>query len=99
MYKKENETFIEKYGIPLRELMTSILEKKFESKLISEAQYERVERTLKSIFKSPIVDKDIEDIICEEIQRFVNEYKHLSDSSIKKNVHIKMNTLYSYLWA
>ena len=45
MISKESEAYIEEKGITLKEIMINILEKKYEYNLISEAQYERVERT------------------------------------------------------
>lgn len=51
MYQKENPLYIEKHGITLKDLMTSIVDKKFETDTISEAQYERVQRTQKNKVK------------------------------------------------
>ena len=42
MYQNQNETYIEKHGITLKDLMTTILDNKYNSNMISEAQYERV---------------------------------------------------------
>ena len=95
MYQNQNETYIEKHGITLKDLMTTILDNKYNSNMISEAQYERVQRTQKGIFKSDLVNKDIEDIKPEELQNFVNEYKDLSDSSIKK-IFEQLNQAYRY---
>ena len=95
MYQNQNETYIEKHGITLKDLMTTILDNKYNSNMISEAQYERIQRTQKGIFKSDIVNKDIEDIKPEELQNFVNEYKDLSDSSIKK-IFEQLNQAYRY---
>ncbi|MBQ8379375.1 MAG: site-specific integrase [Clostridia bacterium] len=84
MFQKENPIYIEKHGIPLKDLMNSILQNKFDTNGISEAQYERVQRTIKTISKGAIVDKNIGDITPNEIQMFVNTFKDYSDSSIKK---------------
>ena len=43
-----------------------------------------MKNTLKSIFKAELVNKNIEDIKAEELQKFINTYKDYSDSSIKK---------------
>ena len=95
MYQNQNEVYIEKHGITLKDLMTTILDNKYNSNMISEAQYERVQRTQKWIFKSDLVNKDIEDITPDELQSFVNEYKDLSDSSIKK-IFEQLNQAYRY---
>lgn len=84
MYQKENPIYIENHGIPLKELMSTIVQNKFDNNLISEAQYNRVNNTLKNIFKCEIVNKNIENIKPEELQRFINTFKDYSDSSIKK---------------
>lgn len=59
MYQKENPIYIENHGIPLKELMSTIVQNKFDNNLISEAQYNRVNNTLKNIFKGEIVNKNI----------------------------------------
>ncbi|MGN1012403.1 MAG: tyrosine-type recombinase/integrase [Clostridia bacterium] len=64
--------------------MSTIVQNKFDNNLISEAQYNRVNNTLKNIFKCEIVNKNIENIKPEELQRFINTFKDYSDSSIKK---------------
>lgn len=85
MYQKENPIYIEKNGIPLKDLMTTILDNKFDTNMISEAQYNRVQQTLKNIFKGELVNKNIGDITADEIQRFINSQKKIySDSSLKK---------------
>lgn len=95
MYKNNNNTYIEKHGITLKDLMNTILQNKYDTNRISEAQYERVKRTQKGIFKNDIVNKDIADIKAEELQKLVNEYKELSDSSIKK-IFEQLNQAYRY---
>ncbi len=95
MYQKENSIYIEKHGITLKDLMTSILDKKLETNIISEAQYERVQRTQKNVFKSELVNKKIEDITPEEIQRFVNTFRDYSNSSIKK-IFEQFNQAFKY---
>ena len=53
--------------------------------LISQAQYDRVKRSLNVIKKAPFCFRNIEDIKAEEIQAFLNEMaKTYSNSSIKK---------------
>lgn len=42
MYQNQNEVYIEKHGITLIDLMTTILDNKYNSNMISEAQYEIV---------------------------------------------------------
>lgn len=84
MYQKESPIYMENNGIPLKDLMTTIVQNKYDNNFISESQYESVKNTLKSIFKAELVNKNIEDIKAEELQRFINTYKDYSDSSIKK---------------
>ena len=51
MFQKENPIFIEKHRIPLKDLMKTILQKKYETNMIFDAQYERVQRTIKIYVK------------------------------------------------
>lgn len=64
--------------------MTTIVQNKYDNNFILESQYESVKNTLKSIFKAELVNKNIEDIKAEELQKFINTYKDYSDYSIKK---------------
>ena len=84
MKRVQRNIYIENNGIPLKDLMTTIVQNKYDNNFISESQYERVKNTLKSIFKAELVNKNIEDIKAEELQKFINTYKDYSDSSIKK---------------
>ncbi len=84
MYQKENPIYIEKNGISLKDLMTTIVQNKYDTNMISESQYKRVQETQKSIFKGQLVNKNIEDITPDEIQRFINTFNNYSDSTLKK---------------
>lgn len=85
MYQKENKIYIEKHGLPLYDLMIANLNNKRDANLISDAQYDRVLRSLSVIRKAPFIYRNIEDIKAEEIQAFLNEMsKQYSNSSIKK---------------
>ena len=84
MYQKENPIYIEKNGITLKDLMTTIVQNKYDTNMISDSQYKRVQDTQKSIFKGELVNKYIDDITPDEIQRFVNTFRNYSDSTLKK---------------
>ena len=83
-YQKENPIFIEKNGIPLGELMRSILKLKQDSNQIGEATYARTLRTIEMIERYPIGTEFINEIRPEEIQEFMNDHKNLSNSTINK---------------
>ena len=83
-YQKENPIFIEKNGIPLGELMRSILKLKQDSNQIGEATYARTLRTIEMIERYPIGTQFINEIRPEEIQEFMNDHKNLSNSTINK---------------
>ena len=68
MFQKENPIYIEYNGIPLKELMNTIIQNKLDTNMISESQYQRVQATLKSIYKGQLVNKNVNDITPEEIQ-------------------------------
>lgn len=84
MYQKSNPIFIENNGIPLNQLMRSNLQKKLDMNLISEVQFNRVEKTINVIEKNALVKRKIEDITSEEIQDYMNSLKNYSNSYIKK---------------
>lgn len=84
-YRRENPIYIKNNGIPLFDLMLTNLDNKKNANLISQAQYDRVKRSLNVIKKAPFCFRNIEDIKSEEIQAFLNEMsKTYSNSSIKK---------------
>lgn len=64
--------------------MKTILQNKYDTNIISESQYERVQRTQNKIFKSAVSNKNIDEITPEELQKYINTYKDFSDSTIKK---------------
>ena len=84
MFQKENPIFIKHHGIPLNELMRTILKNKYETNRISEAQYDRVQRTIVNIEKTKLSHKNIETITPDEIQNYANTLSQYSDSTIKK---------------
>ena len=85
MYQRENPIYIEKNGLPLYDLMVANLNNKRDANLISDAQYNRVLRSIKVISKAPFIYRNIGDIKAEEIQSFLNQMsKEYSNSSIKK---------------
>ena len=95
MFQKENPVYIEHNGIPLKELMKTILQNKYDTNIISESQYERVQRTQKKIFNSAVSNKNIDEITPEELQKYINTYKDFSDSTIKK-VMEQFNQAFKY---
>lgn len=83
-YQRGNEIYIAKKGIPLVDLMRSILELKKESNQIGECTYGRTIRTIKMIERYQIGNEFINEITSEEIQAFMNAHKYLSNSTINK---------------
>ncbi len=82
--QKGNELYIKNNGIPLNKLIRSITTKKLKANTIKESQYTRVEYNIKNIEKSPISQKNVDDITSEEIQAFLNTLTNYSESTIKK---------------
>lgn len=85
-YQKGNELFIKNNGIPLNQLMRSIVKRKLDMNLISATQYTRVLSSIEVIEKADVVQKKIEDITSDEIQDYLNSLKHYSNSYLKKIV-------------
>ena len=56
-YRRENPIYIKNNGIPLFDLMLTNLDNKKNANLISQAQYDRVKRSLNVIKKHPSVLK------------------------------------------
>ena len=94
-YQKGNELFIKNNGIPLNQLMRSILKRKLDMNIISETQYQRVLCTIRSIERSSMVEKKIEDITSDDIQNYLNSLKGYSNSYIKK-LKEQFNQAYKY---
>ncbi len=83
-YQKENPVFIEHNGIPLIEIMKLNLNKKKEMNIISDAQYQRVDRSIRKIEQSFISNKNVDEITTDDIQGYLNSQVEYSDSTIKK---------------
>lgn len=84
MYQKENPLYIEHHGIPFCELMKTNQRLKLDTNQITEVTYLRNLQTIEQIEKFPIGTQLIDEIKTEEIQAFINSYKHLSNSTINK---------------
>ena len=84
MYQKDNSLYIENNGIPLCEFMKSNLKQKLDTNQISPTQYGRVQKTIEQIEKFPIGSKMIDEITSDEIQAYLNEHIHLSNSTLSK---------------
>lgn len=76
-YKRDDKKQQSKYA--------DIAKNRRDANLISDAQYQRVLRSINVIAKAPFIYKNIGDIKAEEIQAFLNQMsKQYSNSSIKK---------------
>ena len=84
MYQKDNSLYNENNGIPLCEFMKSNLKQKLDTNQISPTQYGRVQKTIEQIEKFPIGSKMIDEITSDEIQAYLNEHIHLSNSTLSK---------------
>ncbi len=87
MYQKENPLYIEHNGIPFCEMMKANQRLKLDTNQITEVTYLRNLQTIEQIEKHPIGKELIDKITPEEIQAFMNSYKHLSNSTINKLYH------------
>ena len=84
MYQKENPLYIEHNGIPICEVMKANLKLKLDTNQITATQFGRVTKTIEKLEKTPIGNKNIDEITSSEIQEYLNSIKDLSNSSIKK---------------
>ena len=83
-YQKENPLYIKNNGIPFCELMKAQEKLKLETNQITEVTYHRNLQIIAQIEKYPIGKERIDEITSEELQAFMNDHKHLSNSSINK---------------
>lgn len=84
MYQRENPLYIEHHGIPFCEMMKTHQKLKLDINQITEVTYLRNLQITEQIEKFPIGKERIDEITDEELQAFMNEHKHLSNSSINK---------------
>ena len=83
-YQKENVLFANNNGLPLNLLIESNIQRKFDLGLIGGNQYNRLKRTLKTIEKWELANKNIDELKSEEIQTYLNSLRHYSNSFISK---------------
>ncbi len=83
-YQKENVLFADNSGLPLNLLIESNIQRKFDLGLIGGNQYNRLKRTLKTIEKWELANKNIDELKSEEIQTYLNSLRHYSNSFISK---------------
>ena len=83
-YQKGNELFIQNNGITLHQLMRESAQKKLDLNLIGERTYYRLIETIKKIEKTPIANKNINEVTSNEIQSYLASLKDYSNSTIKK---------------
>lgn len=84
MYQKNNKNYIMKHGIPLLELIKNNREKKLSANLISYSQYNRIGQIGKIIEFNRIGKMDIDKITADDIQQFLNDNTHYSNSTMDK---------------
>ena len=83
-YKKADSIFIKNNGIPICELMRFLVERKLQMNIISNQQYGRCMKIIKSIEENGIGKKDISETKSEDIQNFFNSLTHYSNHYIEK---------------
>lgn len=82
--QKENILFNDNKGIPLNLLIKSNIERKYDLGIIAGNQYNRLNRTLKTIEKWNLATKNIDEITSDEIQSYMNSLRNYSNSYITK---------------
>ena len=84
--QKNSAIFIQNNGIPLIKLIKMLLQKKVDSNLITDRAYARTMDTIRTIEKSYLADKNINEITTDELQAYFNSLTEIySNSSIQKN--------------
>ena len=83
-YQKGNVLYAQNNGIPLNLLIRGILERKFDTGIVSERTYLRTLQTIISMEKCDLIKKNIDEITSDELQMYLNSLKNYSSSSINK---------------
>lgn len=83
-YQKGNALYSKNNGLPLNLLIKSNIERKFDLGLIAGNQYNRLNRTLKTIEKWDLATKNIDELTSDEIQTYMNSLRDYSNSYITK---------------
>ena len=94
-YQKGNSLYIKHNGIPLIELIKSILERKLDTGVIAERTYARTKETIKAMEKCDLLKKNIDDISTDELQMYLNSLRHYSQNTIKKYID-QLNQAFKY---
>ena len=83
--QKKSTVYIENYGVPLGKLIEFLLQRKYDSNLITDRGYARTQDTIKSFNNCYLSKKCITEITSEELQEYFNSLtEHYSNSSIQK---------------
>lgn len=94
-YQKGNTLYVQNNGIPLNLLIRSILERKFDTGIITERTYARTMETITAMEKCDILKKNIDEITSDELQMYLNSLKNYSQSTIKKFID-QLNQAYKF---
>lgn len=94
-YQKGNTLYVQNNGIPLNLLIRSILERKFDTGIITERTYARTMETIISMEKCELIKKNIDEITSDELQMYLNSLKNYSQSTIKKFID-QLNQAYKF---
>lgn len=94
-YQKGNSLYIRHNGIPVIELIKSILERKLDTGVIAERTYARTKETIKAMEKCDLLKKNIDDISTDELQMYLNSLRHYSQNTIKKYID-QLNQAFKY---
>lgn len=94
-YQKGNSLYIKHNGIPVIELIKSILERKLDTGVISERTYVRTKETIKAMEKCDLLKKNIDNISTDELQMYLNSLRDYSQNTIKKFID-QLNQAFKY---
>ena len=94
-YQKGNSLYIRHNGIPVIELIKSILERKLDTGVIAERTYARTKETINAMEKCDLLKKNIDDISTDELQMYLNSLRHYSQNTIKKYID-QLNQAFKY---
>ena len=94
-YQKGNSLYIRHNGIPVIELIKSILERKLDTGVIAERTYARTKETITAMEKCDLLKKNIDDISTDELQMYLNSLRHYSQNTIKKYID-QLNQAFKY---
>ena len=94
--QRNSTLYIENNGIMLGKLIEYLLQKKYDSNLITDRAYARTKDTIRVINKCYISKKKIDEITSEEIQNYLNTLTEAYSNSSLEKIYFQIKNAFIY---